>query len=67
FNQLQANAEDQAKQAIFHVITEMDRSKDHIPLIANSQTNPFPYHISVSPSSGLWSSMIKRAIRPNIS
>ncbi|KAJ2065196.1 hypothetical protein GGI17_000452 [Coemansia sp. S146] len=67
FNQLQASAEDQAKQAIFHVIQEMDRNKDHIPLIANSQTNPFPYHISVTPASGLWSSMIKRAIRPSIS
>ncbi|KAJ2745753.1 hypothetical protein GGI20_001923 [Coemansia sp. BCRC 34301] len=61
------SAEDQAKQAIFHVIKEMDRNKDHIPLIANSQTNPFPYHISVTPASGLWSSMIKRAIRPSIS
>ncbi|KAJ2450082.1 hypothetical protein GGF42_004579 [Coemansia sp. RSA 2424] len=67
FNQLQANAEDQAKHAIFHVIQAMDRNKDHIPLIANSQTNPFPYHISIAPASGLWSSMIKRAIRPNIS
>ncbi|PIA15315.1 hypothetical protein COEREDRAFT_82073 [Coemansia reversa NRRL 1564] len=63
-NQLQINAENQAKKAIFHVIQEMDKSKEHIPLIANSQTNPFPYHISVAPVSGLWSLMIKRAIRP---
>ncbi|KAJ2815964.1 hypothetical protein FBU31_006746, partial [Coemansia sp. 'formosensis'] len=46
FNQLQASASDQAKRAIFHVIQEMDRNKEHIPLIANAQTNPFPYHIS---------------------
>ncbi|KAJ2009529.1 3'-phosphoadenylsulfate reductase [Coemansia thaxteri] len=66
-NQLQASAEDQAKQAIFRVIQEMDQNKDHIPPIANSQSNPFPYHISVAPVSGLWSSMIKRAIRPSMS
>ncbi|KAJ2834915.1 hypothetical protein J3B01_001177 [Coemansia erecta] len=60
--QLQASAEDQAKRAIFRVIQEMDKHKDHIPLIASKQSNPFPYHISVAPTSGLWSSMIKRAI-----
>ncbi|KAJ2188847.1 hypothetical protein IW139_001407 [Coemansia sp. RSA 353] len=60
--QLQASAEDQAKRAIFWVIQEMDKHKDHIPLIASKQSNPFPYHISVAPTSGLWSSMIKRAI-----
>ncbi|KAJ2159560.1 hypothetical protein GGF46_002922 [Coemansia sp. RSA 552] len=64
---LKASAEDQAKKAIFRVIQEVDRNKDHIPLIANSQSNPFPYHIAVAPASGLWSSMIKRAIRPGIS
>ncbi|KAJ1993143.1 hypothetical protein GGI25_002935 [Coemansia spiralis] len=66
-NQMQASAEDQAKRAIFLIIQKIDKNKDHIPLIANSQGNPFPYHIDVNPASGLWSSMIKRAILPSIS
>ncbi|KAJ1729866.1 hypothetical protein LPJ61_003314 [Coemansia biformis] len=65
-NQLLDSAEDQAKRAIFAVIQEMDRNKDHIPLIASSQSNPFPHHIVVAPATGLWSSMIKRAMRPGI-
>ncbi|KAI8324325.1 hypothetical protein GQ54DRAFT_296185 [Martensiomyces pterosporus] len=66
-NQLQASAEDQAKKAIFFIIKEMDGAKDHIPLIMNTQNNPFPYHISIAPPSGLWSTMLKRAIRPGAS
>ncbi|KAJ1895864.1 hypothetical protein LPJ66_004329 [Kickxella alabastrina] len=65
-NQQQSSSTDQAKKAIFGIIQEMDHNKDHIPLISNSQTNPFPYHITVTPASGLWSSMIKRAILPGI-
>ncbi|KAJ2722370.1 hypothetical protein H4R23_004477 [Coemansia sp. Cherry 401B] len=65
--QLLASAQDQAKRAIFRVIQEMDKHKGHIPLIASNQTNPFPYHISIAPTSGIWSSMIKRAIRPGLS
>ncbi|KAJ1947833.1 hypothetical protein FBU59_001833 [Linderina macrospora] len=61
---MQARAETQLKESLLFVISEMDRHKDHIPLIASTQGNPFPFHISVAPSAGLWSSMIKRAIRP---
>ncbi|KAJ2879873.1 hypothetical protein FB639_002973 [Coemansia asiatica] len=61
------SAVDQCKKTIFSVIQEIDKNKDHIPLIATSQANPFPYHITVVPASGLWSSMIKRAILPGIS
>ncbi|KAJ1725024.1 hypothetical protein LPJ53_000750 [Coemansia erecta] len=59
-------AVDQAKHAIFQVICQADAHKDHIPLIASSQENPFPYHIAVAPAAGLWSSMIKRAILPGM-
>ncbi|KAJ2705308.1 hypothetical protein FB645_002558 [Coemansia sp. IMI 203386] len=62
-----SSAVDQCKKAIFKAIQEIDKNKDHIPLIATSQANPFPYHITVAPASGLWSSMIKRAILPGIS
>ncbi|KAJ2784195.1 hypothetical protein H4R18_001250 [Coemansia javaensis] len=62
-----AAAEDQARRAMLRVIREMDRSKDHIPLIASATGSPFPFHIAVAPISGLWSSMIKRAIRPGAS
>ncbi|KAJ2781394.1 hypothetical protein GGI15_003225 [Coemansia interrupta] len=60
-------AVDQAKHAIFAVIRQADAHKDHIPLISSSKENPFPYHITVAPAAGLWSSMIKRAILPGIS
>lgn len=67
-NQLLNDAINQAKRAIFAVIKEVDQNKDHIPLIVNSQTNPFPYHITVAAAApGLWSSMIRRAILPGIS
>ncbi|KAJ1665984.1 hypothetical protein IW140_000590 [Coemansia sp. RSA 1813] len=66
-NQMHASAQDQAKQTIFSVIQQVDQHKDHIPLIASPQGNPFPYHITVASGSGLWSSMIKRAILPGIS
>ncbi|KAJ1826712.1 hypothetical protein LPJ56_002046, partial [Coemansia sp. RSA 2599] len=62
-----SSAVDQCKRVIFSAIQEIDKHKDHIPLIATSQANPFPYHITVAPASGLWSSMIKRAILPGIS
>ncbi|KAJ1799537.1 hypothetical protein LPJ59_001760 [Coemansia sp. RSA 2399] len=66
-NQMHASAQDQAKQTIFSVIQQVDQHKDHIPLIASPKGNPFPYHITVASGSGLWSSMIKRAILPGIS
>ncbi|KAJ1734182.1 hypothetical protein LPJ72_002476 [Coemansia sp. Benny D160-2] len=66
-NQMLASAQDQAKDALFLVIAQADTHKDHIPLIADPQGNPFPYHITIAPGAGLWSSMIKRAILPGIS
>ncbi|KAJ2451321.1 hypothetical protein EV183_003693 [Coemansia sp. RSA 2336] len=65
--QLQEKAQDQTRQALLRVIQEMDQHKEHIPLIATNEANPFPYHISVAPASGIWSSMLKRAIRPGLS
>ncbi|KAJ2664535.1 hypothetical protein IWW48_000788 [Coemansia sp. RSA 1200] len=66
-NQMFVSAQDQAKDAIFLVIAQADTHKDHIPLIADPQGNPFPYHITIASGTGLWSSMIKRAILPGIS
>jgi hypothetical protein len=36
------------------IVTTVNREKDHIPPITTSETNPFPYQISINPKGDGW-------------
>ena len=41
-------------KSVMKVVTIMSRERDHIPPITVSETNPFPYTISVNPKVDGW-------------
>lgn len=36
------------------IVSTVNREKEHIPPIMTSQTNPFPYQISINPKGDGW-------------
>jgi autophagy-related protein 101 len=41
-------------KAAMKIVTTVNREKDHIPPITTSESNPFPYQISVNPKDSGW-------------
>jgi len=41
-------------KAAMKIVTTVNREKDHIPPITTSESNPFPYQISVNPKDNGW-------------
>lgn len=40
---------------VMKIVSTVNREKDHIPPITTSETNPFPYQITLNPKGDGWS------------
>lgn len=40
------------------IVSTVNREKDHIPPITTSETNPFPYQISINPKGDGWGARV---------
>jgi len=60
--QARLSSKDQFGKTLLQIIDVCDAKKDHIPAITSTDTNPFPYQITMPAVNDSWGSMLKRML-----
>lgn len=50
--------ENMLQKAALKILANVNRDKDHIPIITTSDSNPFPYRIVLNPRTDSWGNRI---------